>query len=363
MFLKLTSLFVTLSLVTACYNGDRTLIPRQPFEPVEVEEGYNLIFEPKVDILFLIDDSGSMSSFQREVADNISLFTAQMEKNKFLDYHIGVISTNYEPARQPQLSGVLRGNPSFVTRGMPDGLRQLQTTIVGLGTRGSATEMFFDPLNAAISPTRNLNPDFLRSDAFFVLIVVSDSYDQSDSNSGFKVLNTLVSLKAYDTDRVLGYSVLAYPEFFEDTCRREERAPENLFDFMLGFTNSLNTQIDGGISFIPRNTSVPARFQNLTNVFSLCDPNFGQKLANIGEDIRIRVSQKIPLPVRPVDGTIKLKYGTQEIDKKWWKYDFGTNSIILDPLVELDETQVDAQLYVVMDQASLDSTIGDPGQN
>ena len=360
MSLKLTSLLLLITLLAGCYDGDKSLIPRQPFVPLEVEEGYNLVFEPKVDILFLIDDSGSMGSFQREVADNVSLFTAQMEKNKFLDYHIGVISTNYEPARQPDRSGVLRGNPKFVTRDMTDGLRDLENNIRGIGTMGSATEMFFDPLAAAISPSLNLNPGFLRSDAFFVLIIVSDSYDQSTDNSGFKVLDSLIGQKAYDTDRVLGYSVLAYPEFFEDTCRREERQPDNLFDFMLSFTNNANSQIGGGISFVPRNPSVPARFQGLTNVFSLCDPNFGQKLANIGEDIRLRVSQKIPLPVRPVDGTIKLKYGTQEIDKKWWKYDFGTNSIILDPLVELDETQVDAQLFVVMDQADLETSIGEP---
>lgn len=128
------------------------------------------------------------------------------------------------------------------------------------------------------------------------------------------------------------------------------------------FTNSLNSQIGGGTTAVNQDPTIPPDFYSLTNVFSLCDPNFGQKLAEVGADIRLRVSQKIPLPVRPVDGTIKLKYGTQVIDKKWWKYDFGTNSIILDPLVELDETQVDAQLFVVMDQADLETSIGDPNQ-
>ncbi len=360
MVFKVITSFVFWSLLTACYDGEKTLIPRQPFEPLEVEEGFNLVFEPKVDILFLIDDSGSMSSHQKRVADNISLFTAQMEKNKFLDYQIGVISTTFDPIRVPEKSGALRGNPKFVTRDMPNGLKDLETTIRGLGINSPTSEMFFDPLNAAISPTQNLNPGFMRSEAFFVLIIISDSYDQSKDNSGFKVLDSLIGQKAYDTDRVLGYSVLAYPEFFGDVCGREEKMPENLFDFMIGFTNSFNTQIGGGLSGPIKNPVVPTRYQSLTNVFSLCDPNFGQKLANIGEDIRLRVSQKIPLPVRPIDGTIKLKYGNQVIDKKWWRYDFGTNSIILNPLVELDQTQVDAQLFVVMDQADLETSLGDP---
>jgi hypothetical protein len=357
---KFSLLLILLNFTVGCYNGDKTLIPKVPFVPLEVEEGFNLVFEPKVDILFLIDDSGSMSSFQDKVAQNMKLFTDQMKKNKFLDYQIGVISTTYELPRQVDKSGKLQGKPNFVTRNTVDGLTSLEKNIRGLGISGSASEMFFDPLAAAISPSLNLNPGFIRSDAFFVLIIVSDSYDQSESNSGFKVYDTLVNLKAYDRDKILGYSVLAYPEYFEDNCSREETEPNNLFEFMGSFTNSLNTQIGGGISFIPRDPDVPVAFRKLTNVFSLCDPNFGQKLADIGDDIRIRVSQKIPLPVRPVDGTIKLKYGTQVIDEKWWKYDFGTNSIILDPLVELDETQVDAQLFVVMDQSDPLTTIGNP---
>lgn len=354
---NLIFLLLSSSLILGCYDGDKTLLPKKPFEPVEVEEGFNLVFEPKVDILFLIDDSGSMSSYQQRVATNMRLFTAQMEKNKFLDYHIGVISTSYDNSK----SGKLQGNPKFIDRQMPNGLRDIENNIRNLGVSGSATEMFFSPLYAAIHPGLNLNPGFLRSDAFFVLIIVSDSYDQSTEVGGFKVYDTLVNQKAYDREKVLGYSVLAYPEFFEDTCTREEKSPENLFDFMLSFTNSFNSQIGGGINFVPQNQSVPQRFQSLTNVFSLCDSNFGQKLANIGEDIRIRVSQKIPLPVRPVDGTIKLKYGTQIIDEKWWQYDPGINSIILDPLVELDKNQPDdAQLFVVMDQADPNNTIGNP---
>jgi MHS family proline/betaine transporter-like MFS transporter len=67
-----------------CYNADQKLIPKQPFKQVEVEKGFNIEVTPKVDILFLIDDSGSMDKFQDDVAANMSLFTAEMEKNKFM---------------------------------------------------------------------------------------------------------------------------------------------------------------------------------------------------------------------------------------------------------------------------------------
>jgi hypothetical protein len=356
-------LFFTFMILSAgCYNGDKTLIPKQPFVPLEVEEGFSLIFEPKVDILFIIDDSGSMSTAQTKLAQNINLFTTAMEKNKFLDYHIGAITTSNGPDYASK-SGYLQGKPTFVTRAMATGLRDLENNITRIGTMGDYKEKFFDPLVASIDPAKNLNPGFFRSDSFFVLILITDTKDQSDDNSGFKAHNMLVNLKASDVDKVLGYGVMSYPPFFGDNCGQDDREPENLFEFMSLFSNALNTQIGGGVSTIPKSTSVPVppKFFKLTNVFSLCDANFGQKLANIGDDIRLRVSQKIPLPVRPVDGTIKLKYGTQVIDKKWWKYDFGTNSIILDPLVELDDNQPDdAQLFVVMDQSDPLNTIGNP---
>lgn len=355
-------LLTSLAILTSCYNGDKTLIPRQPFEPVEVEEGYSLVFEPKVDILFVIDDSGSMSDAQSQLAQNISLFAQAMEQNKFLDYHMGVISTSFGSTYEKQ-SGQLQGNPKFVARDTPDGLVRFQRTILDLGTYGNYLEKMFDPLHVAIDPSTPANAGFFRSEAFAVIIIISDTFDQSEIYSGFSVYNNLINAKAYDTDKVLGYGVLSYPSFFRDQCTQDGYDdPKNLFSFLGLFTNALNSQIGGGVTSTIVDPSVPAEFHGLTNVFSLCDPNFGPKIAEIGEDIRLRVSQKIPLPVRPVDGTIKLKYGTQEIDKKWWKYDFGTNSIILDPLVELDDTQVDAQLFVVMDQASADETIGDPSQ-
>ena len=356
---KLILLSTISALLSGCYDGESTLIPRQPFVPLEVEEGFNLVFEPKVDILFVVDDSGSMTSAQSRLAQNINLFTRAMEQNKFLDYHMGVISTSHGSGYETK-SGLLQGNPKFITRNTVDGLPKFERNIINLGTNGNWIEMFFDPIMAAITPTSELNPGFIRPDAFLVVIFISDTFDQSNYNSGFSVFNTMINLKANDTEKVLGYGVLSFPNYFKDICGQDGGNPNNLFDFMGYFTNALNSQIGGGTTASTQDPSIPANFYDLTNVFSLCDPNFGQKLSDIGSDIRLRVSQKIPLPVRPVDGTIKLKYGTQEIDKKWWKYDFGTNSIILDPLVELDETQVDAQLFVVMDQADLETSLGDP---
>ena len=197
---------------------------------------------------------------------------------------------------------------------------------------GSAFEIFFDPLFFALSEefSPSLNPGFLRSDAFFVLILISDTFDQSQKYSGFNVFNELVKQKVSDESKLLGYGAIAYPEFFEDDCAREgdDDWSDNLFDFFSRFSNSHDSRIGGGIDFTPSSEIVSPDHYGMTNVFSLCDAEFGKKVANIGRDIRMRVSRKIPLPVRPVDGSIRIRYGDHLVENKKWRYDFKSNSIV-----------------------------------
>lgn len=355
MFLNMKSaLLVLVSMVLAgCYAGDKTLVPKPPYEPVEIEEAYILKFEPKVDILFVVDDSGSMGSHQRNLSTNLGLFTSAMEKNEFLDYHIGVVSTSTD---KPQLAGALQGNPKFVTRETSGGLQALASSIVALGTNGDYIERMFDPVYLALGPTSEaINPGFLRAEAFLVIIFVTDAEDQSDLISGFRAYDALLRSKGGDESRVLGYGVLAYPTLFGDRCSKDgSEDPLKNEQFMSFFSNALNSRVSNNTP-----PPIPGSKAILSNIFSLCDPDFGQKLANIGEDIRYRVSQRIPLPRLPVRGTVKLKYGTQYVDPKWWKYDPTSQSVLLEPGIELVEEE-GAQFSVVMDQSNPNETIGVP---
>lgn len=355
MFLNLKNVLLTLVTigVAGCYAGDKTLVPKPPYEPVEIEESYVLKFEPKVDILFVVDDSGSMGSHQRNLSANLGLFTSAMEKNEFLDYHIGVVSTS---TNKPQAAGVLQGFPQFVSRETDMGLQALSRSIVGLGTSGDYIERMFDPVYLALGPgSDRTNPGFLRSEAFLVVILVTDAEDQSDLISGFRAYDALLRSKGGDESRVLGYGVLAFPTLFGDRCSKDGGDdPLKNEQFMSFFSNALNSRVSDNTP-----PPIPGSRALLTNIFSLCDPDFGQKLANIGEDIRYRVSQRIPLPRLPVRGTVKLKYGSQYVDQKWWKYDPTSQSVLLEPGIELVDEE-DAQFSVVMDQSNPDETIGVP---
>ena len=129
--LAVTVSAVVLVVCTSCYNGSQTLIPREVFTPKEVSEGFVLKFQPKVDILFFIDHSGSMISYQTSLAKNIDAFVEAMEKNKFLDYHVGVLKIPDYNQEEDESSGRMTGNPPFVTRDTPEGLLKIKENIMG----------------------------------------------------------------------------------------------------------------------------------------------------------------------------------------------------------------------------------------
>lgn len=357
MKINFKKILFTLGLLSlaGCYAGDKTLVPQPPYEPVEIEESYSLKFEPKVDIIFVVDNSGSMSTHQQNLASNIALFTDSMDKNSFIDYHIGVISTDMD---DPAESGRLQGSPAFVSKETDMGMQVLARSFVSLGTSGNYIEKMAEPLYAALGPgSERLNPGFLRSEAFLVVILVTDAEDQSEGITGFKVYDALLRKKGGDKERVLGYAVLSYPNLFGDRCSKDGGDDPVLNElFMSFFTNAHNSKIAGNLPPLPGSRA------RLTNMFSLCDIEYGQKLANIGEDIRYRVSQRIPLPKLPVRGTIKLKYGSQYVDEKWWSYDPTSQSLNLDPDIELIEEE-GAQFSVVLDQSNPDETIGVPTED
>ncbi len=118
---------IVLGLFIACSPESPKLVPPQTAKPEQVRDtsGIKISFNRSVDILFVIDDSGSMSSHQFNLAKNIGLFTAGINSNQVLDYHIGVLTSNmdtdpWRPAVGYGWKGELNG--AFVMRvGFPFG--------------------------------------------------------------------------------------------------------------------------------------------------------------------------------------------------------------------------------------------------
>jgi hypothetical protein len=122
-----------------------------------------------VDILFVVDESGSMHDEQVALANGFDSFLSELE-NSATNYQIGLVSTSQDAPD----SGRLVGNPPFLTPA--DDTRALFEERVLLGVAGSDKEK---GLVAAVNALTQ-NPGFVRFGASLVVVFVTDEDDCSD---------------------------------------------------------------------------------------------------------------------------------------------------------------------------------------
>lgn len=138
-------------------------------------QGYS---NSRADILWVVDNSGSMSGEQTALSNSFSDFI-----NGFvtlgLDFHLGVVTTDMDTASD---SGNLRGSPPYLTQQTPNLISTFQSR-VQVGASGSADEQGLAAAQAALSPPLTnmgqTNYGFLRDDAVLSLLFVSDENDFS----------------------------------------------------------------------------------------------------------------------------------------------------------------------------------------
>ncbi len=303
----------------ACSPASPKLKP-EPLVPSEkVVSANNEAFRrPAVDILFVVDDSGSMSSHQANVARNMDQFLNEFTKLKLIDYHIGVISTDTASTMRQGSSGQLArtGGYSFVDRNTPNGIQVVKRN-VSLGSSGSGWEKMFDPIVMALTlpVIDGHNKGFYRPDAYLVIIFVTDTEDQDSINDPQSTMDFLVSLKK-DKNKILSYA--AYIPQSSASCFRDDPNRGILEHFL-----SLN--VNAG-----------------NNLVSLCDPAFGTKLVEFSKEIIQVVNKPIILSRPPVVSTIKVMYGTQEIPSDpltGWTFAPEKNAIVFGRDLKLDDNQ------------------------
>jgi len=134
------------------------------------EIGLTEVFhQPKVsesaDVLFIIDNSGSMEEEQARLASNFEAFVLVLSES-YADFQLGVATTDVGDA------GALHGE--VYTRDSTDLEDTFQTTVM-VGTSGSKDERGFQSALLAL----DLNPTFTRDDARLNLVFLSDEDDHS----------------------------------------------------------------------------------------------------------------------------------------------------------------------------------------
>ncbi|GDX79151.1 hypothetical protein LBMAG42_09620 [Deltaproteobacteria bacterium] len=137
------------------------------------EQTYN---EDPIDVLWVLDNSGSMDESLKRLNDQLDIFI-----NAFLtlglDYHIGVVTTDMDNASQ---SGKLQGTPTYLTNSTANAVALFQQR-ASVGSGGSGDEKGLAAAEAALTDplASGTNAGFLRTDSTISIIVLSDENDSS----------------------------------------------------------------------------------------------------------------------------------------------------------------------------------------
>jgi len=149
----------------------------------------------KVDILFVVDNSKSMLQYQQRLAAKVNDMIATLN-GLGMDYHVAVTTTTMSTNTTTYpMSRQLVGSPTYLT---VSNISQLANRII-VGEAGSDLERGLDAMRLVTSASylNSINSDFLRSDALFSVVFISDEQDQSsefgnpNSNDFINYLNSL----------------------------------------------------------------------------------------------------------------------------------------------------------------------------
>lgn len=235
-----------------------------------------LIGTNQLDILWVIDNSGSMRDHQQNVIRNMNKFITALTSSSSLDWKSGLISTS---EGELPFGGFAPGDEWLYSD--PNVGRKMETAVGRLGTSGDATERTFTPVLDALQRY----PNFLRSGGAFAIIVISDAPEQSDINAD----DFVQALSNYKGG-------LAGTYFYGFLNPRDWCYPTD------------DTWAWLGSPFQQVNTQIKGKF------YKLCDPDFATNLADLGKNLGEQVSKsRIYLKEVPRIETIRVFYKGQEL--------------------------------------------------
>ncbi|HOX45877.1 MAG TPA: choice-of-anchor D domain-containing protein [Myxococcota bacterium] len=249
--------------------------------------------EVKSDVLFVVDNSGSMGWAQTELANNFASFIAYATSLE-VDYHIGVITTEVNDAETGQgdpdrdiFPGVLvqaPGRPKIITNQTPE-LNAAFTDNVNVGTccsdeQEAGLQAAHMALSEPLVSDPAANDGFVREDAKLYLIMLSDEQDQSRGEPDFYV-DFFQSIKGFRNTAWMKMSAIVGDA--PDGCPAGAAEPT----------------AGSGSRYIEVANRTGGIFE------SICTSNWAQSLQNLGIDAFAAI-QEFPLS-RPADpGSISV---------------------------------------------------------
>lgn len=279
----------------------------------------------KVDVLWVVDNSGSMLTKQQNLATSFDSFT-QIFLNKNFDFHMSIITTDTRATPVGQ-AGEFQGAPTVITNNTPNFSNTFKANVV-VGSFGDPAAKALDAIQLSLSAPllAGANTGFLRSDAHLAVIVLSDADDDDSTATVAGTINFLGTLK---------------PQIYDVVNRTYKN----------NFTVSA-VVVDTGN---PANAACPLPFEDGVkfkdiasqtggSIASICEADFSSGLVNISQRIAEAITE-IPLARVPQTSTIIVTFNGAVVPQNatnGWTYSSTGNKIVFHGnYIPFDQTNID----------------------
>lgn len=161
-----------LALLGACNENE---LHRATANDVFIQQGSD-----QVDVLWVVDDSISMSQEQALLAAGFSRFVEAVGAVDGMDFQLGVVSTDMDGSNLD--AGRLLGTPPWLTSEEPDFAAQFRSRVL-VGTEGSDKEQGLEAALVALKAEGDVadtNAGFVRDGANLAIVFVTDENDCSN---------------------------------------------------------------------------------------------------------------------------------------------------------------------------------------
>ena len=245
-----------------------------------------------LDVLFVVDNSGSMNIFQQELGNQMNSFMNVFDSSG-ADYHLAVITT--DEARFRQYDGY-----TWIDQTHRDPVLWMQNVIASIGIHGSGFEKGIEMAKYALEGDAAPGKDYNRENATMVIIYVSDEPDHSQG--GFA----------------------SYLNFF-DTFKL---SPSLMRQFAVigdypGGCNFPYLNRSRSIAFGGGYYEMTQRYNG--DWYSICAVDWGQQMQNLANTVTTQRSFDID-ESDPIESTIVVTVNGQASSD--WVYDIVNNAVI-----------------------------------
>lgn len=278
----------------------------------------------RLDILFVIDNSGSMQAHQQLIAKNAEILFKQIEN---YDLHVGSITTDMDKYSEDLMSNKIKWVSNTAA-----GWQQQAAGLLSRGVDGSGTESPLAAVTHSISKEMwETNKGFFRTKSNLVIIFITDAEDQSDMTvpTFLSLLNRFAS--GFGSTLSMHGLLVSSAETETSSCPRDS------------------------------NGEKPLRLESAISVFggkilSLCESEKSIEILASSNDFaptNANPESEVTLNYIPVLSTLTITYGSQILQagdvSGGWVYYSKENKIVFGPGINWNSEPLGTNLVITFE--------------